>query len=219
MDADLLTLARGPALAGSLIIMLAGIFWRLAGVLLLRRKPDYSEPRSTATVAGALELIVMRSWPRKEFAGRTMFNEVTGYAFHIGLFIVIFGYGPHIQFFKDVLGFGWPALPNGLVYLTGAITVGVLIAVVIRRMANPVLRLISNFDDYFSWFVTVAPVATGMLAFSHLGGPYQTLLAIHILSVELLFVWLPFGKLMHMFLVFISRGTTGALFTRKGASI
>lgn len=219
METDLLAFARGPALAGSLIIMLAGIFWRLAGILLLRRKPDFSEPRSTATAAGALELIITRSWPRKEFAAHTMFSVVTGYGFHIGLFIVIFSYGPHIQFFKDVLGFGWPALPNGLVYLSGAITVGILIAVVVRRVANPVLRLISNFDDYFSWFVTVAPVASGMLAFSHLGGPYQTLLAIHILSVELLFVWLPFGKLMHMFLVFISRGTTGALFARKGASI
>ena len=37
--------------------------------------------------------------------------------------------------------------------------------------------------------------------------------------VKLLLIWLPFGKLMHMFLVFVSRGTTGAAFTRKGASL
>ena len=30
-------------------------------------------------------------------------------------------------------------------------------------------------------------------------------------------IWLPFGKLAHAFLVFVSRGTTGATMTRKGA--
>ncbi len=44
-------------------------------------------------------------------------------------------------------------------------------------------------------------------------------LAVHLLSIELLFVWLPFGKLAHAFLVFMSRGITGAALARKGAAI
>ena len=32
-----------------------------------------------------------------------------------------------------------------------------------------------------------------------------------------LLIWLPFGKLAHAFLVFISRGMTGAAFARRGA--
>ena len=60
---------------------------------------------------------------------------------------------------------------------------------------------------------------TGLAATAHVGGRYETVLALHILTVELLLIWLPFGKLMHMFLVFVSRGTTGAAFTRKGASL
>ena len=88
------------------------------------------------------------------------------------------------------------------------------------------LRLLSNFDDYFSWFVTFLPLATGMAALSHPfpaaiapGPPLDPVpLAIHLLSVELLFVWLPFGKLSHAFLAFISRGITGASFARKGAA-
>jgi hypothetical protein len=47
--------------------------------------------------------------------------------------------------------------------------------------------------------------------------PYPTTLALHLLSLELLLVWMPFGKLSHAFLVFLSRGTTGAAFARKGA--
>ena len=81
-------------------------------------------------------------------------------------------------------------------------------------------QLISNFDDYFSWLVTIAPLATGMAAFAHLGGwPYERLLAVHLLSAELLLVWFPFGKLMHAFTIFVARGSTGMLFERKGASL
>jgi hypothetical protein len=37
--------------------------------------------------------------------------------------------------------------------------------------------------------------------------------------VELLFLWLPFGKLAHTFLVFASRGVTGAALARRGAAL
>ena len=37
------------------------------------------------------------------------------------------------------------------------------------------------------------------------------------LAVVLLMIWLPFGKLGHTFLVFITRGTTGMVFERRGA--
>jgi nitrate reductase gamma subunit len=65
----------------------------------------------------------------------------------------------------------------------------------------------------------MVPLLTGMMAYSHVGPPYQTTLAMHILSVELLLVWFPFGKLMHAFTIFITRGATGMQFERKGAAL
>jgi nitrate reductase gamma subunit len=215
---DLLAFARGPALQWALVIFVLGSLWRLTGILLLRRKPDYTEPRSRATWRGALKLIVTRTWSRREFRASTAFGQSLGYVFHIGLVVVVFGFVPHILFIHSLTGLQWPGLPSSIVYVSGALTVAALVAALVRRLSNPVLRLLSNFDDYFSWLVTVAPVITGLLAVAHLGARYETLLAIHILSVCLLLAWLPFGKLMHVFLVFISRGTTGALFARKGAS-
>ena len=215
---DLLTFARGPALQWSLIVFAIGMLWRLVGILLLRRKADHTEPRSTATWRGALKLIVTRSWPKREFWATTAFGQTISYVFHIGLVVVIFGFMPHILFIRSLTGLDWPGLPNSLIYLSGAITVAALIAALIRRISNPVMRLLSNFDDYFSWFVTIAPVVTGLMAVAHLGARYETLLAIHILSICLLLIWMPFGKLMHTVLIFVSRGTTGALFARKGAS-
>ena len=227
---DLLAFARGPGMFWATTIFVIGILWRLVGILLLRRKKNLSEPRNRAAWKG-LRLIGLRSWPRKEFLGGTAFGEIMGYTFHIGFFVALFLYLPHILFFEDVaksligvnfkrvFGFGWPYLPGGVIYFFSAVSLAALIAVLIHRIASPVKRMLSNFDDYFSWFVTIAPIATGMLAYSHFGAPYPTLLGLHLLSVNLLLVWFPFGKLMHAFLMFASRGVQGVQFERKGASL
>ncbi len=215
---ELLAFAKGPILMWSLIILVVGVSWRLLGVLLLRRKPDYSEPRSSATAWGAVRTVFTRMWPRKEFQARTVYSSALGYVFHFGLAIVVLLFVPHILFIKDLTGLSWGGLPSGVIYATGVVTMIALIAALIRRLTHPVLKLLSNFDDYFSWFVTTAPVLTGLLAVAHLGARYETLLGLHILSVELLFIWFPFGKLMHAILFAVSRGTTGALLERKGAA-
>lgn len=227
---DLLGIARGPLLQWSIAIFIFGVLWRLAGVFLLRPKPDLSEPRNPAAWKG-MRLIWLRSWPRKEFIGATAFTETMGYVFHIGMLVPIFFFLPHVLFFsdifrgtfgftfRDVFGIGWPTLPGGIVYFLSAVAVAALFAVLVHRLTNPVKRLISNFDDFFSWFVTTAPLVTGMVAYGHVWGKYETWLALHILSVELLLIWFPFGKLMHAFTIFASRSTQGVLFERKGASL
>jgi nitrate reductase gamma subunit len=217
---DLLDLARGPLMQWSFVIFVAGVLWRLLGIFLLAHKRDLSEPRygGLAPWLGALRLMIMRSWPRKAFVKNTLFNEIMGYLFHIGLFVVVFFGAFHIVFIKSVTGLSWPALPSSLIYATGVVTIAILIAILVRRLTNPVLRLLSNFDDYFSWFVTIAPLVTGILAVAHLGAPYRTLLGLHILSFELLLIWFPFGKLMHAFLIWPSRAAEGYVFTRRGAS-
>ena len=108
-------------------------------------------------------------------------------------------------------------MPNSVIFFLGVATVVSAVALLVRRLTNPVLKLISNFDDYFSWVVTMLPVLTGLIMPIRFGVRYETLLAIHILSVAALMIWLPFGKLGHTFLVFVTRGTTGMVFERRGA--
>jgi len=148
-----------------------------------------------------------------------MFALVNGYVFHVGLAIIVFFLAPHILFFKDLIGLSWPSLPNNVIYAVSIITLVSLIAALVMRFANPAQRIISTFDDWFSWIVTFVPVLTGVIATSHLGARYETLLALHILSVAVLLVWLPFGKLMHGFLVFVTRSQTGAQLNHRGAQL
>jgi len=131
---------------------------------------------------------------------------------------------PHIGFVERLTGLAWPALPGWVFVLGVAMTfIGLFYALMIR-LTSPVLRLLSNFDDWASWAITIAPMVTGMAVISlplEQGYPAAPAnpapLAVHLLSFELLLAWLPFGKLAHAFLVFVSRGYTGAAFARKGA--
>jgi nitrate reductase gamma subunit len=229
MTMDMLAFARGPAMHWAVTLFVIGVIWRLVGIALLRGRRTLSTPRKPALPG--LRLLLLRSWPRKEFLGGTAFGEIMGYTFHIGLLVGIFFYLPHVLFFEDVFksvlgvnfhrvfGFDWPTFPGSLIYFFSAVSVAALIAVLIHRVADPVKRMISNFDDYFSWFVTIAPIVTGMLAYGHFSGSYPTRLAVHLFSVELLLIWFPFGKLMHAFTMFASRGVEGLDFERKGAPL
>lgn len=224
---ELLEFARGPALWFSLFVLVTGSAWRVIAIFRLGTKPDLSEPRSTRRFAAALRGIFARMIPRKEFRQGGKLGVFAGYFYHLGLAAIVFGYLPHILFIERLTGVAWPPLPEALVYLAVGPTFIGLLMVLLERLTDPVLRLLSGFDDYFSWFVVFLPLLTGMAALGSAypqptlsGAPlYPLPLAIHLLSVELLFLWLPFGKLAHAFLVFISRGVTGVALARKGAAL
>lgn len=218
---DLLDFARGPALQAGLIVFAFGVAWRLAALLLLPRMKDRSVAREgtpPAYIASGRE-IVRRMFPQSEFAEATRLSVINGYVFHLGLAIIVFGGTPHILFLRDLLGISWPGLPTNIINGVSVITAISLIVALGRRLTDPVLKMISTSNDYMSWAMTFLPVATGLLAISHLFARYETLLAIHLLSVAAFLIWFPFGKLMHAFLVFLSRGQTGVHLAHRGAQL
>ncbi|HYW92991.1 MAG TPA: nitrate reductase [Gammaproteobacteria bacterium] len=216
----LLSFARGPMLQIAIAVFCFGVLWRLLAIFLLRHRRSRSPARHgrlRALIEGAL-VAGTRSWPHKVFIRRTGYGEALGYAYHLGLFIVILLFAPHITFFKGIIGVGWPALPSSLINIIAVLTLALLLGVLVRRISKPVLRMLSNFDDYFSWLLVTATVVTGLMATAHLGGPYSQLLAWHILSVDALLIWFPFGKLMHAFYIFPSRVINGYTLARKGGA-
>jgi nitrate reductase gamma subunit len=184
-----------------------------------------AEPRPDGPRAPALRAIVSRMWHHRTFREATLVGTLNAYGYHIGLAIVFLGFVPHIAFIRRITGLAWPAVSGWLfAFAAAAVLIGLVYALV-ARLTSPVLRLLSSFDDYASWIVTMLPMITGMALLSlPLGATYPPVpldpipVAVHLMSVELLLVVLPFSKLSHAFLVFVSRGVTGARFARKGAA-
>ena len=214
-ETEFLLWVRGPALQVASIIFILGLAVRVVEILLLGRKADLAEARGSA-VAGGLRTIVMRTFQDAGTWKRSTFTLIAGYVFHIGLFITILLYAPHILVIEEVLGVSWPALPTPVVDATAVITIIALIAVLIHRLRDPVIRFLSRFQDYLVWFVTILPLITGYIAFHRIGLSPPMLIAIHILSVELLMVVFPFTKLMHAITLFMSRYYNGAIAGYRG---
>ena len=212
----LLDFARGPALQWSLIVFVLGVLWRLVGTGFMVRPKNLSVPRKTGEFWFGLRTIVSRSFLPHTFEKLVVTQYALAYTLHIGLFIVVLLFVPHILFLESLLGVSWPGLPNNLILVVGGITLASSVALLVRRLTHPALKVISSADDYITWCVTTLPLVTGFLTFAHLGPRYETMLAIHILSFELLLIWFPFGKLMHTFFVFPSRYNVGATFGRRG---
>jgi len=226
---DLLDFARGPGLTGSLAVFVLGTAWRLVGVLSRPRMSDRSAAREDAPshAAGAWHGIVRGMWPRREFGASAQTAAINGYVFHIGLALVFFGYAPHIAFIARHTGLSWPALPDAVMLMASSATIVSLLIALAARLTDPVLKAISRPDDTISWTVTFLPMITGMAVIAepsaatlaHAHTVYRGPLAVHLLSLELLLLWFPFGKLMHAVLFAFSRGATGVRFSHRGVQI
>ena len=213
----LLTFARGSALDLALMLCVAGVVLRLFEIFGLGRKADLAKPRAASSGSG-WRTMVTRSLPAEGMLKRDPVTYIGGYVFHLGLLVTIFFFAPHIEFFRNLMGFGWPGLPTALVdasVVAAMVALGVLLA---HRLNNPVKRMLSGVDDYVAWAATLLPLLTGYLAYHHLLLEYTLMLALHLFSIELLLVLLPFTKLFHTFSLFISRWYNGDISGYKGVA-
>jgi nitrate reductase gamma subunit len=215
-EQELLQWVRGPAFEAASVIFVIGVLVRLLQTVLLGRSKDLSEARGSEVIGG-LRTIFTRSVKHNfQLSTFNLYTMVAGYIFHIGFFVVLLLYAPHILVIDQVMGVSWPSLPTTVVDAVTVVTIVSLLAILVHRLKHPVLRFLSRFQDYFVWVVTILPLITGYLAFHRIGASPPTLIAIHILSVELLMVVFPFTKLIHAFTLFMARYYNGAFAGRRG---
>lgn len=181
---DALDFARGPGLHWALVIMVAGSFWRAADFALRRGERNLH-------------------WARKGLHVPSQRWRLDSYAMHGGLLIVMFGFAPHMMFIGALTGLQWPTLPIAIVIGAAIVSLASMVAVLIHRMMAREPSIFSAFDDYFTWSAVFVAMITGLMCYPHLGGapmlrPYAMLLTAHLIAVELLMIWLPFGKLIHV---------------------
>ncbi|UJW80800.1 hypothetical protein [Hydrogenophaga sp. SL48] len=222
---DFLDWVRGPLLALSLFVFVAGVAWRL---LALRRLPGSPAPagpeRQHFGTGAALSAALTRMLPRGGFHPSATLVNLNPYVFHIGLAVVFFGYAPHIAFVRRLTGLWWPAFPDAVMYVAAGASIISLLVALLFRLTDPVLKRISTADDWITWVLTFLPFFTGMAV---IGDPSATILArdhviyrdplaVHLLTLELLLIWFPFGKLMHAFLFLPARMQLATFFGRRG---
>jgi nitrate reductase gamma subunit len=210
-EVELLNWARGPGLSYATVFMVFGLTLRIIEILSLGRPTEMAEVRASGTRDGWM-MILKRSLPEP----RNWKFITASYVFHVGLLIVIFFFIPHTQLFRDVFGVFWSGWPSYIIDFFTVLSIAALMYTLAQRFTDPARRILSKMSDYLAWVVTFLPLLTGYMAFHRLGMDYTTMLAVHILSVELLMIALPISKLTHAITFTMSRFYTGSNNGRRG---
>ena len=220
---DALTFARGPLFYAALLVFIGGMVYRFVSIVGLRWSSDKVKTRGSK--AGGIARSFLKGiliWPFIPWVKNT-FNRnpviyLAGGLFHLGLFTVIFLGAAHMLVWKSLIGVGWPTLPLPIVDWLAAGAIAAMIALLVHRLAHPVMRLISGPAEYLSWAMVFLPMISGYVMTHHLFFPYEMAYTLHMWSVDLLLVWIPLSRISHFLFYFFSRTIRGQEAGKRGVA-
>lgn len=202
----------GPLLWLSFGAFIVGVIVRM---VLYIKGLDWQMDRVTYTVnvshgiKGALRSVFFwlfpfgtRSWRQKP--GMT----ILFFVFHIGLVITPIFLQAHNIILKERWGFSLWTLPEPIADVMTVAVIAAGLFLVLRRIAFAEVRILTTAYDYLLLAIAVAPFVTGLLARLQVSG-YSSWMVAHIICGEIMLIAIPFTKLSHVVLFFLSRAQIG----------
>jgi nitrate reductase gamma subunit len=218
-----LSFARGPFFRVSLFIFIIGMSYRLARIVFLGWSKDHAKADGSK-LGGVIKsylkgflILPFYPWVKNTF-NRNPLIYIAGGLFHLSLFVVIFLGTAHMLVWKSLLGFGWPTIKTPIIDLLAAIGIIALLMLLINRLINPVVKMISGPSEYINWLLVFLPFLTGYIMYHHLGSPYEKLYSLHMITVNVLLIWIPLSRISHFMFYFFSRTIHGVEFGKRAVS-
>ena len=196
------------AFAVFFIGIIARTVWYIRGLNWQMDRVAY-RPHMRYGIRGAIRSIGFWLMPYGTHSWRNNpFFTLLVFLLHIGLlFTPVFLLG-HNVLLQERWGFSLPTISEGTADLLTIVVIVSAVFLVLRRIAQTEVRIITDVKDYLMIAVAVAPFITGLIAHLQIGN-YQYWLIGHILSGELLLIAIPLTKLSHFILFFMSRAQLG----------
>jgi len=198
--------AKGPLFAFSILVMILGlvrlVIIQIYSLILqkgrrLRNAPWKKIAKDAATWAV----------PVKHLIPGTRLFSITSYLFHIGIIVVPLFLADHIVLWESFFGISLPTISPAVADVLTIFSVACIVVLLGCRLFIGRLRAMSQFMDYALLGLIFIPFATGYLA-SHPNVnlfPWDSMMLVHLLSANLLFIAVPFTKLAHVVLFFFDR--------------
>jgi len=130
------------------------------------------------------------------------------YVFHICLIFTPIFLLAHNIILKERWGFGLWALPEKTADMMTIAVIATVILIAVRRIVLSEVRILTSPYDYIVLAIAVAPFITGYVAHHNPSNP-QFWVIFHILCGEIMLIAIPFTKLSHFVLFFMSRAQIG----------
>ncbi len=208
----------GPLVWISFGVFIVGLIYKVASLVRLTRKKD-KVVFNHFSLKWSLNSILHWLIP---FGSRSMRERpaftITTFAFHFCLLATPAFLLAHNMLWESRWNVSWWSVSEKTAdYMTLVLIVAV-IGLVCRRIAYPDVKIVTTVYDYVLLAVAAAPFITGYFA-SHHWFHYETILIIHVLCGEILLIVIPFTKLSHMILFFMTRAHIASeMGQRRGAA-
>jgi nitrate reductase gamma subunit len=191
--------ARGPAFRFAFVLMVLGLLRHIVMtvvgfILTLRRAGDKSIPYKVV-----FKTTLQWLMPVGKLGNRLSYS-ITSVAFHVGLMLTPIFLLPHIELWKRGLGISWPSLAHLAAEILTLVAIAAAVGLLIGRLGNRDSRRISRPQDIVLPVVIAIPFISGFLAMHPVWNPisYNTIMFLHVMSANLIFVSIPFTKLGHI---------------------
>jgi nitrate reductase gamma subunit len=130
------------------------------------------------------------------------------FVLHIGLIFTPLFLLAHNIVLQERWGFSLWSMPDGLSDVMTIAVIASIVLLVMRRIALPEVRIITNAYDYLLLAIALAPFVSGLIAryaYAH----SEPWLIVHVLCGELFLIAIPLTKLSHFVLFFATRAQLG----------
>lgn len=156
------------------------------------------------------------------FGSRSMREKpvftIATFAFHICLLATPVFLLSHNIIWDEKWNITWWCLSEKIADYMTLVLIAAAIFLVVRRIVSPEVRIVTTAYDYLLLAIVTAPFVTGYFAY-HQWFDYKTMMIIHILCGEAMLIAIPFTKLSHMILFFLTRAHIGSeMGQRRGAA-
>lgn len=156
-------------------------------------------------IKGAVKSVVSWLIPYGTGGWKThpVFTAIT-FVFHLSLLISTVFLPAHNYILEQKWGFSLITIPEAVGDVMAILVMIAVLLFVARRLLLPEVRILTTAYDYLVLLIAVAPFITGFIAYHQLFN-YELWLILHILSGEIMLIAIPFTKLSHFVLFFLSR--------------
>lgn len=210
-DPSIYTLARGPLVWIAFLVFSLGMSYRIYETLKAAKAERVIYPylslryslRSLVVWFTPFFTISMRRHP--------WFTTIT-FLFHICAIATPVLLVGHMELLYESWGIRWFTLPVALSDAMTVVTMLCLLFLVLRRILQRDVRFLSSPSDYLTFIIVALPFLTGFFAHHELILEPKTMLTIHMIAGEIMLIAIPFTRLSHMFLFFLTRIHTGSEF-------
>jgi nitrate reductase gamma subunit len=198
-------------------IFLVGMIIKVVSLFYLARKKD-KVVFNHFSWRWSLKSIVFWLIP---FGSRSMREKpvftAISFAFHICLLTSPIFLLAHNLILEERWGIRFWSLPETVTDVMTVVVIVTVVFLILRRISLPDVRIVTTLYDYLLLTITVTPFITGFIAY-HQFPNYKFWLIVHIVSGEIMLISIPFTRLSHIFLFFMTRAHIGSeMGQRRGA--